>query len=97
MTAAERRWQALVRQSGCIVCRNLGYGDTPASLHHIREGQGGGQKAPDYLVLPLCPDHHQNGGHGVALHAGQATWEQNFGTELELLAQVIGETFGGRK
>jgi hypothetical protein len=32
--------------------------------------------------------HHQNGGHGVALHAGQKTFEENFGTETQLLQQT---------
>jgi PHP family Zn ribbon phosphoesterase len=73
---------------GCVVCHNLGMGKTPATLHHPRRGAGMGKRASHFDVIPLCPMHHQNGGHGVAIHAGQKTWEKNFGTETELLEQV---------
>jgi hypothetical protein len=43
-------------------------------------------------VLGLCPPHHRIGGHGVAYHAGPETWEENFGTERELLEQTKQET-----
>ena len=90
-TAAERRYMGKVADLGCVVCRNLGHGPTPAAIHHIRHGQGGSQRAPNYLVIPLCKQHHQDGGKGVAIHAGQKTWEAIYGTELDLLAQTIGE------
>lgn len=90
-TAAEKRYHDLVASLGCVVCRNLGYGPTPAGIHHIRTGQGASQRAGHYLVLPLCADHHQDGGHGVAIHSGQETWERMYGTEIELLDQTIGE------
>ena len=41
-------------------------------------------------AIPLCPLHHLHGGHGVALHAGQETFESKFGTEEELLADALG-------
>ena len=84
-------YNANVRALGCVVCRNLGAGPTPPSLHHIREGQGASQKASDWLVIPLCPEHHQTGGYAVALHAGQAAFERMYGSELDLLAQTIKE------
>lgn len=88
MKKAEKDYLDRVASLGCIVCRNLGHGETPAHVHHIRTGKGMGQRASNYETIPLCPTHHQNGGHGVAIHAGQKTWEANFGTELELLEQV---------
>lgn len=87
-TAAEKRHMAAVARLGCIVCRRLGYGPTPAELHHPRSLAGMGQRAGHMDVLPLCAPHHRTGGHGVALHAGQRTWEANFGTEAELLEKV---------
>ncbi len=90
-TLAERRHMACVAALGCVVCRNIGLGPTPAAIHHIREGQGMSERASHYLVIPLCADHHQHGGHGVALHAGQATFERIYGTELDLLAQTIAD------
>ena len=90
-TAAEKRYMRKVAELGCVVCRNLGYGETPATVHHIREGQGAGQRSGHHLVIPLCPDHHQNGGPGVAIHADENHFERMYGTELNLLDQTIGE------
>jgi len=81
-----------VCRMGCIVCRNLGFGETPCEIHHVRFLVGGGQRAGNLDVLGLCPPHHRLGGHGVAYHAGPETWEENFGTERELLEQTKRET-----
>lgn len=91
MTKAEKAHIRAVVSLGCVVCRNMGLGPTPAEAHHPRDGQGMGQRASHYDVLPLCPPHHRTGGYGVAIHAGQATWEARHGTERELLEQVRGE------
>ena len=80
MTKAERAYFNKVVELGCIVCR------MPAEIHHLRTGAGMGMKSKD--VIPLCPNHHRNGGHGVAIHAGRLQFEKNFGTELELLERV---------
>ena len=92
MTKREREYRNRVVALGCLVCRNLGYGPTPADYHHIRTGQGTSQRASHFLGIPLCRDHHQHGGHGVAIHAGQETFERMYGTELDLLAQTIEQT-----
>jgi len=89
-TAAERRHLSKVAALGCQVCRNLGFEDSPAEIHHPRTGQGKGQKAPHSSAIPLCPTHHRTGGLGVAIHAGQKTWEAIYGKELDLLNQVKG-------
>jgi hypothetical protein len=78
-------YKGKVAALGCIV---EGCG-LPAMLHHPRFCVGMGQRSDDYLVIPLCPDHHQNGGLGVAIHAGQTTFERLYGTEAQLLAEVI--------
>lgn len=88
MKKSEKDHLNRVASLGCIVCRNLGYGATPAHVHHIRTGKGMGQRASNYETIPLCPQHHQHGGLGVAIHAGQKTWEMLYGTETELLEQV---------
>lgn len=88
MTKDEKKHLDRVCEIGCIVCRNLGYGKSPAEIHHIRSGMGAGQRNSHFNTLPLCPIHHRNGGHGIAIHGGQETFESNYGTELELLAQV---------
>lgn len=91
MTKREKAYLDRVASLGCVVCRNQGYGDTPAQIHHIRAGQGMAQRASNYLVIPLCPSHHTDGGHGVAVHAGRETFERIYGSELDLLAQTIAE------
>lgn len=60
-------------------------------MHHIRTGCGMGQRSDNFRVIPPCPAHHRTGGFGVAIHAGQKTWEGKYGTELELLDQVTTE------
>jgi len=90
-TAAEKRHMSRVAAIGCIACLNKGYGQTrpeDTGIHHIRTGYGASQRAPHTEVIGLCALHHQYGGLGVAFHAGQESWEANFGNELELLEQV---------
>lgn len=88
MKAAERLHLSRVASLGCIVCRITGYEFTPAEIHHPRTGMGMSQRASHFDAIPLCHIHHRTGGHGLAIHSGQKTWEAKFGTELELLAQV---------
>ena len=91
MKKADKEYQGRVAALGCIVCLNEGHGATPSdytAIHHIRKGQGMGQRAPHTETLPLCVKHHQTGGYGIALHAGQKEWERRYGTELYLLEQV---------
>lgn len=90
-TRAEQLHMSTVAGLGCVVCRNLGYGATPANIHHLRDGQGASQRASHFEVLPLCKNHHQDGGYGVAFHAGEKEWESRYGTERKLLAQVMEE------
>lgn len=78
---AEREYMGKVAEMGCRICQR------PAEVHHIRTGQGA-KRASHYDVIPLCPDHHRNGNHGVAIHRGVKTWEANFGTELSHLTEV---------
>lgn len=47
--------------------------------------KGMGTKATDFEVIPLCEAHHQTGGHGVAYHAGPATWEETYDTQEHFL------------
>ena len=67
---------------GCCVCGQ------EAAIHHIRTGEGAGQRASDYRSIPLCHYHHQTGKHGAAIHAGKERWEQSHGTELDKLEEV---------
>lgn len=90
-TKAEKAHMNRVAALGCIACRLEGIEDTPATLHHIREGYGRGQRAPHTEVLPLCPVHHQYGGPGLAFHADPKAWRARYGSERELLERVYQE------
>lgn len=84
-----------VRELGCYCCRKDGMGETPASAHHIREGYGMSQKAPDEETIPLCVHHHQTGEHGcIAVHREYQTFVKRYGTEREILAKTIAELEG---
>jgi hypothetical protein len=78
-----------IAQQGCIVCRVFLGVYTDAHIHHLRCDVGMGQKSK--RVIPLCPEHHQHGGYGVAFHAGKKAFEDNFCTEEQLweLSQEI--------
>ena len=84
MTKAEKLHLTLVAELGCIICHQ------PAEIHHLRTGMGMGQRNTNFNVIPLCPLHHRTGGYGTAFHAGRKAFEQNFGTEEELLKRVKG-------
>lgn len=82
-----REYMGKVAALGCILCRKLGYGPTPAAVHHIRTGIGMGKRASDFDTIPLCPEHHQGmtGIHGM----GRKAWERHHGiTELQLLQET---------
>lgn len=78
-----------VLQLGCVACKKLGHYTPQCEVHHIGNGAMG-KRASNYEVIPLCAMHHRLGGYGVAVHAGRKAWEDQFGTEQELLAEVMG-------
>lgn len=81
-----KEWKTKVATLGCIVCRDLGYPETPANLHHVREGQGMSQRSSDWLVVPLCRDHHQGKG---GIHDKQEFYRTFRMDEMDLLALTI--------
>ena len=86
-SVAEKRWMGRVANMGCIVCELLGLGeDTPAQVHHIREGR---IARNDLLTLPLCPAHHT--GSLESMHHGKDALMRRLGlhSEFDLLAIVI--------
>jgi hypothetical protein len=90
MTKDERKHYDRLSQLGCIACHVSGYGYSPAEIHHIKSGNASmGKKSHWSLAIPLCPQHHRAGGHGVAIHAGKLAFEANFGTEVELLDKTL--------
>lgn len=85
-TDAERKYHQRVAELGCAVCRRLGYGATPAQVHHQRTGQGWG-RADHYDVAPLCVEHHtgKTGVHSM----GRAEFERFYGfSEVDLVNET---------
>lgn len=81
---------------GCYLCRALGHGPTPAQLHHVREGQGMAQRAPDWLVVPLCDRHHANSSPD-GIHGGRRAWKLARKDEMDALADTIEQVFKQQK
>lgn len=88
MTAAESAHLARVASLGCIVCRLLGHGETPAQVHHVRAGQGMAQRAGHFCAVPLCEPHH-TGAHGV--HGDKGCLRQLRMSEMDLLDVTLME------
>lgn len=70
---------------GCYCCRTEGI-ESPAMIHHIREGMGMGQRAPHIGgTIPLCYAHHQSGENGaLAFHRSPKAWRERYGSEKEI-------------
>lgn len=82
-----KKYMSYVARLGCAICVRLGYEDTPAEVHHQRTGMGAGRRASDFLVVPLCPEHHRGrtGIHGM----GRKAFERHYGvTEEALVAET---------
>ena len=81
---ADKKHYEKLANLGCALCRHLGYGETPAHIHHIRRL---GMKRKNAPVIPLCPAHHtgNDGVHGM----GKKAFAEHYGvTEEDLLAQT---------
>lgn len=86
---AAKRHMGRVAALGCILCRvHFFVEGEPANVHHIREGQGGAQRASDFLTIPLCPEHHtgSSGIHGLGVRGFYTRYRL---TELDLLAMTL--------
>ena len=86
-SAAGKRRMGRVASLGCVLCRRIGYGQTPAEVHHIRTEQGAASRASDGNTIPLCPEHHRGSGgiHGMGRRAFERTYNV---TEIELLGET---------
>lgn len=82
-----KRYMSRIADQGCILCHHLGYGQTPAQLHHPREGAGMGQRGDDWNAIPLCIEHHTgpSGFHGMGKRAFEMRYDLD---ELDLLAMT---------
>ena len=82
-----RDYLGMVAKLPCCV-KDCGY--WPVEVHH-RTGAGMALKAEDYETMPLCHRHHRTGGFGVAIHAGQKTWEKTYGRQDDFIKETRDE------
>ena len=73
---------------GCVLCRHLSLGKTPAEIHHPKEWTGAAQRADEWLGLPLCEFHHRGAGgiHGLGKRGFYARYKL---MEHDLLAMAL--------
>ncbi|MCB1281010.1 MAG: DUF968 domain-containing protein [Salinibacterium sp.] len=83
LTPAERRHLAKVKALPCGLCGRCG----PNHAHHVRTGQGMGQRAGHFCTVPLCPDCHE-GPQGI--HGDKTLWRIYRKTEMDVLDQTNG-------
>lgn len=86
MSAAGKRHMGRIAKLGCVACRLLCLGDTPAQVHHIREGRIGRN---DMLTIPLCPEHHTGSRMSVHQAKPELMRALNVGSEFDLLAATL--------
>lgn len=76
-----------VQRIGCIACIRLGWGESLAEIHHVREGR---IARNHFLTLPLCPHHHRES-PDESVHKGKENLMRQLGifSEFDLLADVL--------
>lgn len=76
-----------VAEIGCILCQHLGYGKTPAEIHHVESVR---DELSDYAVVPLCPEHHRGatGVHGLRRRGFEMRYKLS---DIDLLAMTARE------
>lgn len=77
----ERDFHDWVASHACGVCGEPG----PSMVHHLRAGQGMGQRN-HWLCVPLCAECHQ-GQHGI--HGDRNRWVLRKKDELGVLSDLI--------
>jgi hypothetical protein len=87
-TALEREHMGRVKRLRCVLCVRLGLEqDGITEVHHVREEQGGAQRAPHWLVVAVCKYGCHQGPHGI--HGDRGRLRQAKATELDLLAWTL--------
>ncbi len=85
-TADEKRHMARVRSLGCIACMNMGI-ETPEQFTCIHHVEGRTKPGAHFKVLPLCDGHHSRY-EATGLHYNLREWENEYGTQEQLLEQI---------
>jgi hypothetical protein len=76
-----------VSSIGCILCKHLGLGETPAEIHHVESVR---DELSDFAVVPLCTEHHrgQTGVHGLRRRGFETRYKLS---DVDLLAMTARE------
>jgi hypothetical protein len=86
-TPLEREHMGRVKRLACVLCAELGMQqERGTEVHHVREDQGGAQRAPNWVVCALCADCHR-GARGI--HGDRSLLRQAKCTEIDLLAWTL--------
>lgn len=85
-TVTEDKHLSRVASLPCMLGVALGqYDHGPSSIHHIRTGQGGSQRASHFLTIPLCHECHQG---DLGVHGDKTLMHIAKVGELDLLAMT---------
>jgi len=88
-TKDEEAYHARVAALGCYL-KHTGDCGGRLEVHH-KTGAGMALRASHYDVIPLCFNHHSEQTRlkfGHAVHKGTRTFESNYGTQDEMIANV---------
>ena len=94
MTKKEREHLRKVAELCCIVCRKMGYYDSPAEIHHIKKGIMS-KRSTHYETIPLCPYHHRTSKESY--HQNPKEFTEKWGTQEELLDETLRMIYGEDK
>jgi hypothetical protein len=85
-----------VKALRCVLCIRLQMTqESHTDAHHPRTGQGGAQRAPDWLAAALCHDRCHQGDRGM--HGDQSLLRQAKCDELDLVADTLQALFTGQQ
>lgn len=87
-TDIEREHMGRVKRLRCVLCARLGQEqESITDVHHLREEQGGAQRASNWLVAALCHLRCHQGPTGI--HGDRSLLRLAKCTEIDLLAWTL--------
>jgi hypothetical protein len=86
-TAAQSRFHAQLRTLACVICKRFQSTGQRVEIHHIAKGSS---RQNDWLVVPLCTEHHRGGAglHGMGVKGFCSLYRVPHEIEYGLLAWV---------
>jgi hypothetical protein len=84
--AKAKRHLSRVHEIPCVIC-----GAMPVEAHHIRDGQGMGQRANDWMVAAVCGDCHRG---SLGIHGDRTMLRIHKLSEQDLVAMTLERLYG---